>query len=56
MASRARQLRQEPMTAGSIRDYVEKYFSVSRMVDDYHRLYASLIAGRSAHEPESAVA
>lgn len=56
MTARAVQLRQEPMTAGDIRDYVEKYFSVSRMVDDYHRLYTDLIARRSAHEPESAVA
>jgi glycosyltransferase involved in cell wall biosynthesis len=54
MAARAHQLENEPIRPVSIRDYVERYFSVARMVDEYLTLYSQMLDG--ANERESAVA
>ena len=56
MVDRAKGLLSAPMDATSIRDYVEKNFSVGRMVDQYHSLYAGLLEEKNAKAPESAVA
>ncbi len=54
MAARAQQLEQEPMSARSIRKYVEQNFSIGRMVDEYIKLYSAMLAGQN--ERETAVA
>lgn len=54
MAARAQQLEREPMSAKSIRKYVEQNFSVGRMVDEYIDLYRQTTAVKN--EQESAVA
>ncbi len=50
MASRAQRLETVPMSARSIRDYVENNFSIGRMVDQYIKLYSAMLTSKKSKE------